>query len=78
MAKVKFSVYADDEVKKLLEHEAQEEERSLAYITARALRFYYENKNKQIIEEKTTLDVACDNDVISMPDVDMNDMPGLD
>jgi predicted transcriptional regulator len=56
MAKVKFSVYADEDIKKKLEKQAIEEERSLAYVTARALRFYFDNVDKKIIEDEETID----------------------
>lgn len=49
--KVKFSVYTDEELKARLDKLAEEEERSLAYITSKAIEFYLENHDKKLVEE---------------------------
>lgn len=52
--KVKFSVYTDPELKEQLDKIAEEEERSLAYITSKAIKFYLDNRDKKIEEPVNT------------------------
>lgn len=52
MAKVKFSIYLEEDLKKELEADAEREHRTLVGAVAKAVSFYLENKDKIILEKE--------------------------
>lgn len=58
MAKTKFSIYLEDNLKKELEADAEKEHRTLVGAVAKAVSFYLENKDKIMLERDEFIKTA--------------------